>query len=109
MVRGDSDRSGAVDVEALDARAGRIAKADRIGALDECALLTAVDECKPARSAEQKIRRAGADAVVGVGARKENEARLMKAGRYPHRAAPTRPSHLLRHPHPAQHPPPTPT
>jgi hypothetical protein len=56
-----------------------MAQADGISRLDEGALLAALDEREPAWSAEQEIRRRRTDAVVGIGARKENEARL--AGR----------------------------
>src|SRR5262249_24564949 len=79
-VNRDIHRLAAVDCKALDARSSRIAQANRIGPLDECALLAAVDECEPARSIEQKICRAGTHAVVGVGAGKENEARLVETG-----------------------------
>src|SRR5215467_9482547 len=94
-VNRDIHRLAAVDCKALDARSSRIAQANRIGPLDECALLAAVDECEPARSIEQKICRAGTHAVVGVGAGKENKAGLVKTGRHGDGIGATRAAHII--------------
>src|SRR5262249_54025883 len=106
-VNGDIDRLAAVDCKALDARSSRIAQADRIGPLDECALLAAVDECEPARSIEQKICCAGTHAVVGVGAGKENEARLVETGRHGDGIGATPAAHIIGKAHPGEQPAPT--
>src|SRR6516165_2895194 len=75
-------RLAAINVEALDARSRRVAQANRIGSLHKRALVAAFNECEPTWSAEQKICRAGATALAGIGAGEENEARFVETGCY---------------------------
>src|SRR5262249_36410965 len=82
----DRDLPAVVDVDALDARARRIAQAERLGALREGALLARLDqgEATIAAAAAQRFRGTGAVGELRVGAHQEHEARLVIAGRRHH-------------------------
>src|SRR5256712_6681983 len=76
-VDGDREPTTAVDVDALDPAAQRVAQAERLGALHEGALLARFNQRETAVSLAQQLGGAGAVGKPDRGADQKHQARLV--------------------------------